>query len=101
VLSSGEGCDDGNTASGDGCSSSCSVEDNYACSGQPSVCQMVSWSATRVSVLKDTGDNAFTATFKFQPGKNPAYSTLDWSTVISQTTQLPISIVSVSYDIST
>ena len=34
----GEACDDGNTASGDGCSSSCTVEPGYACTGSPSTC---------------------------------------------------------------
>jgi cysteine-rich repeat protein len=36
-----EGCDDGNTADGDGCSSSCTVETGYACSGAPSMCAPV------------------------------------------------------------
>lgn len=33
-----EECDDGNTANGDGCSSTCQVEPGGSCSGQPSVC---------------------------------------------------------------
>jgi len=33
-LEPGEPCDDGNTASGDGCSASCQVEPCHACSGQ-------------------------------------------------------------------
>ncbi len=33
-----EGCDDGNTTAGDGCSSSCTVETGWACSGSPSMC---------------------------------------------------------------
>src|SRR5262245_27798146 len=33
-----EGCDDGNTGSGDGCSDGCDVETGYACSGTPSMC---------------------------------------------------------------
>ncbi len=36
-----EQCEDGNTASGDGCSSQCSVEPGYACTGTPSVCATV------------------------------------------------------------
>jgi cysteine-rich repeat protein len=31
-----EGCDDGNTVSGDGCSSTCAVEKNWACTGSGS-----------------------------------------------------------------
>jgi cysteine-rich repeat protein len=36
-----EGCDDGNTTNGDGCSSSCTVETGWACSGSPSMCAPV------------------------------------------------------------
>jgi len=38
IVSSNEGCDDGNNTSGDGCSANCLVETNFTCSGQPSVC---------------------------------------------------------------
>ena len=38
VVEGVEGCDDGNVAAGDGCSSNCSVEEGWACVGQPSVC---------------------------------------------------------------
>ena len=33
-----EACDDGNYVSGDGCFSNCTVEANYTCTGEPSVC---------------------------------------------------------------
>lgn len=39
VKASTEGCDDGNTVNGDGCSSVCTVEQGYQCVGQPSVCK--------------------------------------------------------------
>jgi cysteine-rich repeat protein len=38
MLGSTEGCDDGNTVDGDGCSSMCAVETAYDCTGSPSVC---------------------------------------------------------------
>jgi cysteine-rich repeat protein len=38
VVGMGEGCDDGNTDSGDGCDAACAVEPGWACSGSPSVC---------------------------------------------------------------
>jgi cysteine-rich repeat protein len=38
LLDAGEGCDDGNTAGGDGCNSACVVEPGWRCLGQPSVC---------------------------------------------------------------
>ncbi|MEO0460186.1 MAG: DUF4215 domain-containing protein [Myxococcota bacterium] len=36
VLESGEGCDDGNTTGGDGCSATCRIEDGGACNGDGS-----------------------------------------------------------------
>ena len=33
-----ETCDDGDTSSGDGCSSSCQIETGWTCNGEPSVC---------------------------------------------------------------
>lgn len=38
VLDFGEACDDGNSAGGDGCSSSCNPELGFTCTGTPSVC---------------------------------------------------------------
>ncbi|MFH2007863.1 MAG: DUF4215 domain-containing protein [bacterium] len=38
LLEAGEECDDGNLLNGDGCSPSCTVEDGWACSGEPSLC---------------------------------------------------------------
>ncbi|MBX3025716.1 DUF4215 domain-containing protein [bacterium] len=38
ILQNGESCDDGNTNDNDGCSSHCSIEGGWSCSGQPSVC---------------------------------------------------------------
>ena len=34
-----EECDDGNSASGDGCSAECTIEEGWSCSSSPSVCQ--------------------------------------------------------------
>ena len=34
-------CDDGNTVNGDGCSSTCTIETGYSCSGSPSVCSPI------------------------------------------------------------
>ncbi|REG24456.1 cysteine-rich repeat protein [Archangium gephyra] len=38
VVSPGEACDDGNSASGDGCGTDCGIEAGYSCHGQPSLC---------------------------------------------------------------
>jgi cysteine-rich repeat protein len=38
ILNPGEQCDDGNTFDGDGCSSQCTIESCFTCTGQPSRC---------------------------------------------------------------
>jgi len=43
IIETGETCDDGNSDSGDGCSSLCSVETGYVCGGEPSVCEEISY----------------------------------------------------------
>ena len=37
-VSAEEGCDDNNTVNFDGCSSTCTVEPGFSCSGSPSDC---------------------------------------------------------------
>ena len=37
-MTSGEACDDGGTAAGDGCNEVCQIEAGWTCSGTPSVC---------------------------------------------------------------
>ena len=39
IITGTETCDDANTNSGDGCSSTCTIETGWTCSGQPSVCE--------------------------------------------------------------
>ena len=41
LINGADECDDGNTANGDGCSSSCVIEDGFECTGAPSVCTPV------------------------------------------------------------
>lgn len=38
LIDGTEECDDQNLSDGDGCSATCTVDDNFACSGEPSVC---------------------------------------------------------------
>lgn len=40
-IEGAEVCDDGNTATGDGCSDFCSVENGFTCTGEPSSCTVV------------------------------------------------------------
>jgi cysteine-rich repeat protein len=52
VRSGNEACDDGNTISGDGCSSLCAIETGYACTGAlqaPSVCVTICGDGRRIS----------------------------------------------------
>jgi len=54
IISGLEECDDGNTDDGDGCSSTGTIESNWVCSGEPSVCTpdctftSSNWEATEV-----------------------------------------------------
>jgi cysteine-rich repeat protein len=41
IIETGETCDDGNFAGGDGCSAGCAVESSWTCSGEPSVCTRI------------------------------------------------------------
>jgi cysteine-rich repeat protein len=39
VVPGAEGCDDGNTTAGDGCSATCTIEEGFSCVGSPSDCE--------------------------------------------------------------
>ena len=56
VLEGAEACDDGDTAAQDGCSATCTVEQDYTCTGEPSVCT-VSGTDTDGDGVLDTVDN--------------------------------------------
>lgn len=47
VISGSESCDDSKTQSGDGCSSTCAVENGWTCTGAPSKCVQSASPATR------------------------------------------------------
>ncbi len=38
TILAGEGCDDGNLVASDGCLDTCTIEDGWLCTGEPSVC---------------------------------------------------------------
>ncbi len=52
-----EGCDDDNPEDGDGCSSTCMIEDGWQCNGQPSVCFAVCGDALVVGPEQCDDDN--------------------------------------------
>lgn len=41
AIEGNEACDDSDTDSGDGCSATCSIENGFVCTGEPSVCHAV------------------------------------------------------------
>jgi cysteine-rich repeat protein len=66
-----EGCDDGNTVDGDGCSSTCTVETDWACTGtyaQGSTCKIVNVTQlTYTGTIRDTTSNKATLYYKLSP----------------------------------
>lgn len=58
IKTLGEECDDGNTANGDGCSSSCKLESGFNCAGTPTECFTICGDSIVTSVEKcDDGNN--------------------------------------------
>ncbi len=57
IMEGNEQCDDGNSGSGDGCSSLCRIEDGYECSGTPSVCRTVCGDGMVAGNEQCDGDN--------------------------------------------
>jgi len=57
TVESGEMCDDRNATSGDGCSTTCTVEAGYRCTGMPSDCQPVCGDAMVVGSEDCDGTN--------------------------------------------
>lgn len=100
VLDTGEACDDGNLDSNDGCDAICQVEPYYTCASAPSVCNIASFSPYRVSFTKSTTANEFTLVYQLQPSGATAYSTLTWSSIVSQQSTLGVSKMGSSFDTS-
>jgi cysteine-rich repeat protein len=79
LITGAEQCDDGNGASGDGCSAACVVEPGFLCTGQPSVCQL-----TFDYTLSSSGDitvapgaassNTISASLSLGPSQSVSFS---------------------------
>ncbi|MBA7689998.1 hypothetical protein ES703_98517 [subsurface metagenome] len=54
-IEGSEECDDNNTISGDGCSSTCSIEGGWECTGEPSVCTEIGGSCLTSDNCTDFG----------------------------------------------
>ena len=58
ITNGAEACDDGNTAAGDGCSATCTVQPGYTCAGAPSVCTTTCGDGTLVGAETCDDGNA-------------------------------------------
>ena len=65
IDTSSEVCDDGNTTSGDGCSSQCAIESEYTCQGEPSVCLLSPGIPTNLAT--SAGNERVTVTWTASP----------------------------------
>ena len=82
-----ETCDDSNTASGDGCSSQCTIEASYQCSVDPGNTVSTCWLAgpfqlTYLDIKKLLGSNSANLTFSVSPA-DPALSSQNWSSILT------------------
>lgn len=57
TIDNGETCDDNNRSSGDGCSSSCQIEDGYSCQWTPSSCSTVCGDGKKIGNEQCDDDN--------------------------------------------
>jgi len=83
LLDLGESCDDGDTASGDGCRADCAMEGCFNCSGEPSVCSTAPRTGCRTSVdaskssvmlVNGSPDSRDRAQWKWMKGRETAYT---------------------------
>lgn len=98
----GEICDDGNRLNGDGCSSTCTLENNFECntiSGR-SVCSLLSLGITFVSLNKVPTANSINILYLMTPSTLPALSTLNWSSVVTQQSNLSVTFSGFYFDSS-
>ena len=64
----------------------------------PSVCNLITFGTSVAGITKSPTSNEFTVTYQLQPANAVAYSTLNWPTLITQLTTLPITMSSTNYD---
>jgi cysteine-rich repeat protein len=90
ILPSLESCDDGNSASGDGCSQTCTIEPSFVCSGLPSVCSLpvdVRFIACSDGVsVEDTATGLVWERKATAEGVNNVNNSYSWSADITSTT---------------
>ena len=95
-----EGCDDGNTVDGDGCSSTCSVETNWACyngsTTTASVCLISNTFTIAVKyVFRITSWNTMEVAFEITP-KYDEFTTMNFKKNLTHT--VPASDYNATYD---
>lgn len=81
-----EACDDANSANGDGCSASCTVEAYFVCNSTSaagsSLCSLTTLKLEEKALQKDPLSNKVTITFEPTPGNLPIFSSIDWSNAL-------------------
>lgn len=92
-------CDDGNTVSGDGCSASCTVEQNYTCAGSPSSPSVCSYNQALTVTLVDSWKDPTANTVYFSFSIFPAIPALNsLSFLESLSCSLPNTTLGAKYD---
>jgi cysteine-rich repeat protein len=79
IIDIGEQCDDGNVTDGDGCSSSCTTETGFSCSGQPSVCVALTPTPSPTATATATVTPTATPTVRATPTPGPCLTDVDGS----------------------
>ncbi|MFO0549126.1 MAG: DUF4215 domain-containing protein [Polyangiaceae bacterium] len=74
VVEQGEPCDDGNGNSSDGCSSTCTIEAGYTCSGSPSVCTNIPAATCAAPIIVNSPTFQFAGTNIAQYGDTENYN---------------------------
>lgn len=69
--------------------------------GTVSECSLLTIDISFVSLMKSPSSNSFDIAYQVTPSTLPAFSTLDWSTVVTQQSNLSVTFTSYTYDSST
>lgn len=103
-LAPEEQCDDGNLNSGDGCDSTCKVEQYYSCNvstlTNASQCFLSGLNFSLVGITKSDGQNSGVMSFEPTPPNLPFYSSLNWTAIIT-TQNSNVTVTNAVYDPAT
>ena len=101
IVAPQQKCDDGNKANGDGCDSTCQVEQYYICNTsattQMSQCFLSQLNLVLTDITKSSTQNAGIMNFQLTPASLLIYSNMNWTSMISAPNS-SVTINSASYD---